>query len=638
MAKEKIQVDLDGVRRRQLMRALLSDLRALEAMLENGMIEEGVRRIGAEQEMFLVDPNLRPAPAAMVLLNKLNDPHFVTELGMFNLELNLDAQPFTGDSLSRMERQLHEKLTLLKRVAAEEGVGIVLTGILPTIRKSDLGLENMVPNPRYQALNRAMTELRGGAYEFYIRGVDELSVKHESVMVEACNASFQVHYQVGAAEFARHYNIAQALAGPILAAATNSPLLFGKRLWHETRIALFQQAVDTRSRSNYQRDTSPRVTFGNGWVRKSVTELYREDVTRFRTLVGTDLDEDPMEKVSKGIAPSLRALRLHNGTVYRWVRACYGITDGKPHLRLENRVMPSGPSVLDEMSNAAFWLGLMHAMPKQVEDVTTRMPFEHAKMNFDNAARHGLAATFNWLDGEEISAQKLVMDRLLPMASEGLSQAGISDSDRERYLGTIAKRIGTGRTGSRWLLKSLDGMGNHGTTGERLTALTAALLARQKSERPVADWDLANLDEGGGWKHNYLKVEQYMTTDLVTVHEEDPIDLVANVMVWEKIRHVPVEDSQHRLVGIVSYRALLKLMAEGRLSEGDAPLPAVGEVMKRDPVVVGPEMSTLRAMAIMREFSIGSLPVVTEGRLVGIITEHDFMDIAGQLLEQKLKE
>lgn len=637
MGTQKIEADLDGVRRRQLMRGLLMDLRALEQMLEGGMIEEGVRRIGAEQEMFLIDPNLRPVPAAMTILNKIGDPHFVTELGMFNLELNLDAQLFQHDCLSRMERQLQELLAHLKRVAAEEGVGIILTGILPTIRKSDLGLDNMVPNPRYQALNRAMTELRGGAYEFYIRGVDELSVKHDTVMVEACNASFQVHYQVGASEFAQHYNIAQALAGPILAAATNSPLLFGKRLWHETRIALFQQAVDTRSRSHHLRESTPRVTFGSGWVRKSVTELYREDVTRFRTLVGTDLDEDPMEKVAQGVAPNLRALRLHNGTVYRWVRACYGITDGKAHLRLENRVMPSGPSVLDEIANAAFWVGLMRALPTHVEDVTKLMEFEHAKVNFDNAARHGLAANFIWFEGEEIGAQKLILDKLLPLASEGLSLAGIRDVDRERYLGTIARRISTGRTGSRWLLKSLEGMKNNGTAGERLTALTSAIMARQKQDRPVADWELARLEEGGGWKHNYLKVEQYMTTDIVTVHEDDPVDLVANIMGWEKIRHVPVEDAQHRLVGIVSYRALLRIMAEGHY-DGDRPMPPVGEIMKRDPVIVGPEMTTLRAMAIMREFEIGCLPVVNEGRLVGIVTDHDFMDIAGQLLEQKLRE
>ena len=261
MGLQKTETEFGGERRRAFVRSMLRDLRALEQMLDAGMIEEGVARIGAEQEMFLIDASGHPAPAAMLALEAAKSPHFTTELGRFQLELNLDPQPLAGHCFGLMEAQLAERLTHLGKALAPHGVGFVLTGILPTLRKSDLGLENMVPNPRYETLNRAMTELRGADYEIVIKGVGDLRIKHDSVMVEACNASFQVHLQVGAKDFARMYNLAQALSGPILAAATNSPLLFGRRLWAETRIALFQQAVDTRSPQHQRtRERAPTVT------------------------------------------------------------------------------------------------------------------------------------------------------------------------------------------------------------------------------------------------------------------------------------------------------------------------------------------------------------------------------------------
>ena len=453
-------------------------------------------------------------------------------------------------------------------------------------------------------------------------------------MVESCNSSFQVHLQVGAKRFAPLYNLAQALAGPTLAGATNSPLLFGRRLWAETRIALFQQAVDTR-RNLPDRVSAQRVTFGDRWVRSSVMELFKDNVSRFRTLVGTELDEDPFAVLRRGEAPQLKALRLHNGTVYRWNRACYGMTGGKPHLRIENRVLPSGPTVIDEVANAAFWLGLMSEMGATIEDVTGLMDFEHAQTNFVNAARQGLGATFTWFEGEEIPAPKLILERLLPLAAAGLDRAGIAHVDRDRYLGVIEKRVATGRTGSRWILQSLAGMRDHGTPAERLNALTAAIVARQTENRPVHDWELARLGEAGGWRHNYLRIEQYMSTDLYTVHADDPVELAANLMDWHKVRHIPVEDADHRLIGLVSYRQILRLLASGGLTRDGESIP-VAEVMTKDPYVTSPGMPTTRAIELMRRYGIGCLPVTHDGRLVGIVTENDFMEIAGQLLEERL--
>lgn len=619
------------------MRNLLDDLRALERMLEDGWIEANLRRVGAEQEMFLVGPGFRPASIATDVLDVIDDRHFTTELARFNLEANLDPLVFEGDCLSKMEAQLVELVAKARDTAQKCGGDIALCGILPTLRKSDLGLDNMAPVPRYFALNRAMTKLRRGSYDFQIKGIDELIVKHDSVMLESCNTSFQVHFQVAAHEFARLYNIAQAVAGPVLSACTNSPLLFGRRLWRETRIALFQQAVDTRSSSHELRERRPRVSFGREWVRKSVTELFQEDIARFKILLGGDYDEDPFAEIRAGRAPKLKALSLHNGTVYRWNRPCYGITNGKPHLRIENRYLPSGPSIIDEVANAALWFGLVSALARDIDDVTEHLDFEDALSNFTAAARNGLSSEFTWLDGEETPARDLLCKKLLPMARSGLERGNIDGNDIDRYLGVIDKRVRSKQTGAQWFHESLSEMKGRGTEGERMSALTASMVRQQKEGRPVSEWETASVEDSGGWKNHYVLVEQFMTTDLFTVNEDEPIDLVASLMDWEKIRHVPVEDHEDRLVGLVSYRSLIHLMAQGELAKRGEPIP-VSEVMKRDLVTVGPGTTTLEAVALMKEKGIGSLPVVKDDKLIGIVTERDFMDIASELLEEKLKE
>ncbi len=635
MGEQQVDKEMSGEALRSFMQRLLTDLRALEHMIAEGMIERGVRRIGAEQELFLVDRSMRPACRAPELLERLGDPHFTHEIARFNLEANLDPQPFGGACLSRMERQLVELVDKARAAAAELGAEVVLAGILPTIRKSDLHLENMTPMPRYDALNRAMSRLRGGDYEFRIKGMDELAVNHDSIMVESCNASFQVHFQVGAEEFPKLYNIAQLVAAPILSLAANAPVLFGRRLWRETRIALFQQSVDTRGSSHDIRERLPRVTFGRSWVRESVLELFREDIKRFRALLGAQVDEDPFASLDAGEVPRLKALMLHNGTVYRWNRACYGITDGKPHLRIENRILPAGPTPLDEVANAAFWFGLIKSLSEEHDDVAEKLEFDAARENFFAAAQHGLSAQFTWLGGKVYPAAELLRERLLPAAREGLLAAAIPAEDVDRYIGVAEERVRAEQTGAQWALQSLAAMREHGTLGERLNALTKATIARQQGGEPVARWPLAAIEEAGGWKHNYMRVEQFMTTDLITVHDDELVELVAKLMEWERIRHVPVEDHAHHLVGLVSYRDLLRVLGAG--SGGAAPR-AVSEVMKRELVTVAPGDDTLHAIALMREHRIGCLPVVKDGRLVGVVTEHDFMDIAAELLAQKLQE
>lgn len=618
------------------MKHLLKDVHALELMLEKGMIESAVRRIGAEQELFLTDRTWHPAPRSTDILSRLDGASFTTELGRFNLEFNLTPVTFEGSCLNKLEAQLEQHLSELRRVASEFGCELVLTGILPTIKKSDLGLENMTPKPRYAALNEAMSRLRGGLYEFSIRGIDELRVQHDNVMLEACNTSFQLHFQIAPHEFAELYNVAQLISAPLLAGATNSPLLFGKRLWRETRIAVFQQAVDTRRATPYLRESKGRVSFGTRWVDSSILEIFREDIARYRLILGTQIDEDPFEAIEKGAPPQLKALCLHNGTIYRWNRPCYGISNGKAHFRIENRVLPAGPTVIDSMANAAFFFGLLSGFSNEYGNPNGLMDFSDVRSNFLSAARLGLGAQFTWLDNRTVPAQELILKELLPLAREGLSKRKVNLQDIDRYLNVLEERIESRKTGSEWILSSFNSMRDQGSRLERLAAITAGIVSRQRKGAPVHTWDQAVLDEAGGWKPNYMRVDQFMRTDLVTVSENDTLELVANLMDWEKIRHVLVEDSQHRLTGLISYRAILRYYGKHG-SDAAGQTVHVRDIMKHEPVTVSPETSTVKAIEIMRSHKIGCLPILQGERLVGMVTEREFMDIAAELLEKGLR-
>jgi CBS domain-containing protein len=626
MGTQNIDRRHDSEQMRTFITHLLHDIQALEIMLARGLIEAGVRRIGAEQELFLVDHTWRPAPVALEVLDAASDPHYTTELGRFNLEINLDPLVFSGNCLQQMEEDLTALLATLRAAARRCGADIVLTGILPTLRKSDLTLANMTPAPRYLALSEAMNQLRGGT--------DELIVKHDSVMLEACCTSFQVHYQVSAEEFAPLYNLAQAVTAPVLAAATNAPLLFGRRLWRETRIPLFQQAVDTRSASHHLRERSPRVSFGQRWVQRSVVELFQEDLARFRVLVGGPLQEDSLALLQQGVVPALQALRIHNGTVYRWNRACFGFSDGKPHLRIENRALPAGPTVLDEIANAAFLLGLLSGGPAVYGDITKKMAFHDAETNFLAAAQVGLDAQFTWIEGHVVPARELISQELLPLAHAGLRKAGLVPADIDRYLGVIAERVASGRTGSQWLLQSLAAMQNGESKDVCLSALTAATVQRQWEGNPVHEWPSARVEEGKTRTCEDLRIEEFMTTDLFTVHPDEPIDLVVHLMNWKHIRHVPVEDEQGNLVGVISWFEIVHHYGQ-RAGAEQSPALAVHTILQENPKTVSPETSVLEAITIMRQEKMDCLLVVKERHLVGIVTERDILSITVRLLEQQ---
>ena len=633
MGSQDVEREEDAAELRSFISHLLRDVQALERMLDEGMIESGVHRIGAEQELFLVDAARRPAMLAMKLLERVADPHYTTELGLFNLEINLDPLVFGGDCLRRLEGQLESTLHRLREAAHEHGAEVVLVGILPTLRKSDLAMAHMAPRPRYRALNAVLTQLRGGDYEFSLKGADELSIRHDSVMLESGCTSFQVHYQVDPAEFARCYNLAQLVTAPLLAAAANSPLLFGRRLWRETRIPLFQQSIDTRRAGHHMRERAARVSFGQKWVQHSILELIQEDLARFRVLLGASLDEDSLEVLARGELPTLPALRTHTGTVYRWNRACFGTGEGKAHIRIENRVLPSGPTILDEVANAAFFLGMLRGGQEAYGDVAGTMPFHDAEANFLSAAQRGLSAQFTWVDGTTAPADDLIRRELLPLAWQGLRGAGLDSADVDRYLGVIEQRVASRRNGASWLLRSLADMQGADTQDALLSALTAATVTRQWEGTPVHEWPLAKVEEGRGGKPQALRIEEFMTTDLITVHPDEPMDLVIRLMDWRRIRHVPVEDEDGKVAGLLSCFEALRQWAPAAPMEGGEPVP-VREVMHQDPVTIAPEATVTDAVARMRQAQSDYLLVVKEDRLVGIVTESDILQLTARLLEQ----
>ena len=606
---------------------LLEDLDRLETLLGSDSIERGPTRIGAELEMFLVDRRFRPVTSGPRVLERISDDRVTPELGAFNLEINTTPTELGGDALRSLEAQLIDALGIVREAASELDVRVVLAGILPTLEARHASLAYMTPADRYVRLNEAMTALRGGAYSVFIKGVDELALEHDNVMLEACNTSFQLHLQVDPARFAKVYNLALLAAAPVLAVSTNSPLLFGRRLWRETRIALFQQSIDTRRPTTDRRISAPRVDFGRAWVDDSVLEIYRDDVARFRTVLSAETEPDPRDGV-----PRLPALQLFNGTIYRWLRPCYGVAGDSAHLRIENRILPSGPSPVDQVANAALWYGLLFGLEESIGDPKGRLDFDIVRGNFYAAARQGLGAPMDWLDGRQASARKLLLEELLPIAARGLELAGVDPVDSERYLEIIRARAESRLTGSEWMLRAAESLGSEPVAP--WAQLTESMIDRQLENRPVHEWDLPKKQHRSIGDRLARPLGLHMKRDLVTAQETDPVSLALHLMGWKQIRHLPIEDADQRLVGLITRSSLFRFLAEseqGGSSEAARVLP-LSEVMHRDLITASPDMTVGEAILTMRSRGVSSLPIVEDGRLVGLVTERDFLTLATDAL------
>ncbi len=435
------------------------------------------REGGFELEAWLVDGrHTAPAPVIEALLASLDDPLVVPELAQFNLELNGTPVLLAGDALSQLAAELTRTLIRVRATAAKLGAKVVTCGILPTLRPEHLVMARMTPRDRYRAINAQILRLREGAPIWLeIHGEQPLTIEQQDVMLEAAATSFQIHLKMSARESARVFNAAKILSAPMVALAANSPFLFGRDLWCETRIPLFEQSVSVGGSPLRE-----RVGFGINYAQDSVLECFRANLRRYPVLLPHLMDE-PKERLAH--------LRLHNGTIWRWNRPLIGFDARKgqdpiPHLRLEHRVAAAGPSVADNVANAAFFFGAAHALAAAEEPPEHLISFPQARTNFYLAAEYGLDAEIPWDDGHRVPLPALILERLLPLAHAGLDDLGIDRAEREHWLGIIEQRMRTKRTGALW---QRAWVARYGPDWE---GLTEAYLAHQATGKPVHEWTL----------------------------------------------------------------------------------------------------------------------------------------------------
>lgn len=614
------------------MQLLLRDFHALEAMIKEGGLETGVRRIGYELELNFIDEDLEPAMIGTQVKDELNEDAFTTEFARFNLEINSQPLDLRNACFSTLAENLSDALTRIRRKADEFDSRILLTGIIPTLSHAHITPEALTPEPRYRQLYDLRKAMKGDDYEYRINGADELLTRDNIALFAGCVTSFQTHYQIDADDVVDAYNWAQLLAAPLLACATYSPLFLGKRLWHETRVALFEQATDTRNAMNSQARNQARVLFGDDWLHESPLEMLQEDIASFGALFTMDDAEDPRVAMNEGEAPELEAWNLFNSSIYRWNRLCYGKLAGKAGLRIENRTLPSGPTVEDMVANAAFWTGAMAGMPVAYRRLQNKVDFQDVKQNFFNAARLGLDVNLRWCNGKSWSARELILEELLPIAHAGLQKIGVSERDTNHYLGIIRARTQSGRTGSEWMLRCYSQLLKSAKRDEALQILTAGMLKRQEGRMPVHTWEPVQATEGGDWHNRLNFVHRFMTTSLYKVGVDDVMDLAAHIMEWKRIGHIPVEDSQGKLVGIITKDTLINSICNP--PDHETPV-TVGDMMVRDPITVSPDTPLEEAVNLLLDNQITCLPVTVDGRIVGIVTDRDFLEVARQFLQER---
>jgi gamma-glutamyl:cysteine ligase YbdK (ATP-grasp superfamily) len=478
----------DRTRYRQKVRRCLD---VFETMLRESRFDFGKPMIGLEIELNLVDDHGDPAMRNAEVLGAIADPDFQTELGQFNIEINVPPQPLAGASFVELEDTLRADLNHADASARSVGARLMMIGILPTLMAGHLSVDALTANPRYKLLNEQIFAARGEDIWLDIAGDERLCTSSDSIAPESACTSVQCHLQVSPEAFPAYWNAAQAVAGVQLALGANSPFLFGHRLWRETRIALFDQATDTRSEELKEQGVRPRVWFGERWI-TSVFDLLEENVRYFPALLPICSDEDPTEVLERGSAPGLPELRLHNGTVYRWNRPVYDVVGDLPHLRVENRVLPAGPTVVDTLANAAFYYGLIRVLAEDERPVWSRMSFAVAEENFLAGARLGIEAPMFWPGLGEVPATELALRRLLPMAADGLARWGVSAPVADRLLGILEQRCLTHRNGAEWQVETVTTLqGRYLDRADALRQMALRYAEHMHSNEPVHTWPLA---------------------------------------------------------------------------------------------------------------------------------------------------
>ena len=464
-------------------------LEAFARMLRESQFEFERPMTGLEIELNLVDERGEPTMCNARTLAAIADPDFQTELGQWNLEINVSPRVLGGGGAKTFEDDVRASLNAAEAKANRIGAHLIMIGILPTLRQDHLTGASLSLNPRYALLNDQILAERGEDLHIAIDGTERLKATCDTIVPEAACTSTQFHLQVSPAQFPAYWNAAQAIAGVQVAVGANSPFLLGRQLWAETRIALFEQATDTRSEELKAQGVRPRVWFGERWI-TSIFDLFEENARYFSALLPICSDEDPIEVLDRGDTPSLPELRLHNGTIYRWNRPIYAVTRDRAHLRVENRVLPAGPTVADTMANGAFYFGLVRALAEHERPIWTQMSFSAAEENFHTCARTGIDASIYWPGLGTVPVAELVLRRLLPMADEGLRRWGVDTRERDRLLGVIERRCLTGTTGASWQQRRFHRLFDT-TTMDRfdtLRSLVADYRDHMHTNQPVHDW------------------------------------------------------------------------------------------------------------------------------------------------------
>jgi hypothetical protein len=464
-------------------------LEVLARMLNESRFDFERPMAGLEIELNLIDDDFQPAMRNAEVLTAIADPSFQTELGRFNIEVNVAPRRLAAGGFGSFEQSVRKSLNDADSRARDVGCKLVMIGILPTLRAEHVTLDSVSENPRYSLLDQQIFAARGEDLEIVIDGVERLQMVSDTIMPEAACTSTQVHLQVSPGEFAAYWNAAEAIAGVQVAVGANSPFLFGKALMAESRIPLFEQSTETRAEELKNQGVRPRVWFGERWI-TSIFDLFEENSRFFPALLPISSDEDPVAVLDAGGVPSLDELRLHNGTVYRWNRPVYDISDSSPHLRVENRVLPGGPTVVDTMANAAFFAGLVRALASQDRPLWTQMSFQAASENFRAGIRQGIDAQVYWPEIGQVRVVELVVRKLLPLAAEGLRLWEVDEAEIGRLLDIIERRCLKAVNGATWQVAEVARREQAGVSRqEALRGMLEAYVGQMHSNEPVHTWE-----------------------------------------------------------------------------------------------------------------------------------------------------
>lgn len=457
---------------------LAEETELLRQWFESGRLSSLKHVAGFELEAWLVDRAMQPVADNVRFLEQLQDPLVGPELARFNVEINTPPGSLQGRALSHFEKQLQTTWEHCQQVASALDEQLLMVGIPANLREEQLCLDAMSAMVRYRALNQEVLRSRKGKpLTLDIQGEEHLHIEHRDVMLESAATSFQLHMQLSPEQAVRYYNASIIASAPLVGLSANSPFLFGKELWEETRIPLFEQAVHVGGFEGAAFGPIRRVSFGSAYARASLLELFEENLAHYPVLLAERMDREPEQ---------MAYLRLHNGTVWRWVRPLIGFDDdGRPHLRIEQRVIPAGPSLIDSVANAAFYYGLAGALASEDEPPEIGLLFDLARDNFYQAARYGLKAQLQWPgQGDKQGLAGLVQDSLLPLAAEGLSGLGLDSRDIRHYLSVIEQRVATGQTGAAWQRRFV---ARHGRDWGQMMR---AYYQQQEGRRPVHEWEI----------------------------------------------------------------------------------------------------------------------------------------------------